>query len=59
MLRESSGFLFGKYPAPVDLNLENTAFGFDQLGLYAESIFESVRQTGGSGTVVSNDAKLY
>jgi hypothetical protein len=40
----------------VDDDLEDAVFAFDQFGSYAEPRFNVVRQTGGAGAVVSNDA---
>ncbi len=53
MLRETVFLFFGKNQFPVSRDLENTAAGFDQLGLHPRFFLDRLCQTGSLGVVVS------
>jgi len=56
---ETPSLLFRVNQLSVDLDLKDTATGFNQPGLDSQPVFDSVRQTGGLRTVISNDAIFY
>jgi len=53
---EATDGLFGENEVVVEVDLEDSAFTFYQFRFKSEALFECVRQTGGTGLVVSNDA---
>ena len=56
--RETAGLLLGEDQLIADRDLEDASVAPDQLGLDAELLLELVRQTGGTGVVVSDGAVL-
>jgi len=57
-LRETPRLLLGEDQLVVDCDLEDPTAAFDELGFDAELLLDLVRQTGGTGKVVSDGAVL-
>ncbi len=55
-LRKPSGGFLRIHQGAVDDDFENAVLALDQLGFDSEPSFNVVRQTGGSGSVVSDNA---
>jgi hypothetical protein len=55
---KAAHLLFGEDQLAVELDVEDAPGTLDQLGSDAEAPFQLVRQTGGTGSVVSNSAVL-
>jgi hypothetical protein len=53
MLREAVFLILGKNQFPVGRDFENTAAGFDQLGLHPRLFLDGLCQTGSLGVVIS------
>lgn len=53
---ESAGLSLGEDRLAIEMDLEDTIAALDELGLEPETFLDAVRQTGGTGTVVSNPA---
>ncbi len=58
MLGESPGFAFAKQQFFAQFDFEDTAAAFDEGWLDAQLLFQRVRQTDGSGPIISHHAKL-
>jgi len=54
-LREAAQRALGEDRLAVELDLEDPAFPFDQLGFEVQLLADRVRQTGGTGVVVSRN----
>ncbi len=58
MFREAVEGLLAEDEVAVDLDLEDATAGGDQFGLQVVALAQLIRQTGGTGLVVSNLAVL-
>jgi hypothetical protein len=56
VFRKATLGLLREHQLAIELHLEDTAFALDQARFNAEAFLNLVRQTGGSGFVVSNYA---
>ncbi len=55
-IRESACFLFGKNELAAVLNLKDSPIRLNQFGINAQFLLQFLRQTGGSGFVISHSA---
>ncbi len=58
MFREAACLVLAPELLAVGGDVEDSAGALDQLGFYAEFLFDGVRQTGGGGLVVSLHAEF-